>query len=245
LSACYVTLTPIGVAAGSSAEDDGVAVPGQELGRLLVLLHDVDLVLGSFNGEFRDWMQPTPTSALVVDADDAGTKRVRWRDAGPFSRPIETRRRIWFEQPDRVRVEIAQGKRLLRLAVRDGDAWWRWDHVSGTDSGPALGLDGQPSAPPLLDPPLLSPAALIARFRFEPPSVGDRLGRKVLVALGRLRRPPQDDVTRSFEFEFDARRGVVLRRAAFENSRCVQCTEALAVRFDAPVDARRFVFDPP
>lgn len=167
---------------------------------------------------------------------------MRWSGAGPFPRAVELRRRIWFQEPGQIRVELFRGQQPLQVGVRDAESWWRWDHARGEDTGATVGADGGWTLPPGLDPPLLAPARLIARFWFEPAGVGQRLGREVLIARAFLRRPPPRDVELSFEFEFEATCGVVLRRAAFENGHCVQVTEALNVRLDEPIDRGRFAF---
>ena len=222
----------------SRSPDDPVEDPASALGDLLALLHDADRRVRSFEGELRDWVQPPPSNALVVDLRDkhkpgAGA---RWRGAGPFPRASETRRRIWFERPDRMRVEILRGGQLLRLGVRDRETWWRWDRVRGVDTGRVAFVDGVPTAPPLLDLPLLAPVSLLAALRFEPAGAGERVGRKVLLARALPRTALTGSGELSFEFEFDLQYGTMLRRARFEDARCVSVTEALAACFDGPVD---------
>jgi adenylyl-sulfate kinase len=99
--------------------------------------------------------------------------------------------------------------------------------------------------PPLLDPPLLSPARLIAALRLDPKGRGMRAGREVLLVRA---RPREESTVRRgvlFELEFDAEHGLLLRRELFQEGRCVQLTEALTVRYDEPIDPGRFVFAPP
>lgn len=228
------------------------AATGDESARLLLLLHDADRLLSSsFVGEFRDWALPLPNNTLVLEPDEPGAGdqpragRLRWAGAGPFPRAVETRRRIWFDPPDRLRVEMAQDGRLLRLGVRNRESWWRWSLAHGADAGAVVGPDGTLRLPPLLDPPLLSPAGLIARFRFEPDGIGRVLDREVLCSHARLRRGLPQAQKWSFRFEFDAQYGTMLRCARFEDERRVELTEAVAARFGVPIDAARFVFVQP
>jgi hypothetical protein len=215
------------------------------VGDLLALLHDADRLLRTFEGELRDWVRPPPSNVLVVDRKDMPGAGVRWSGAGPFPRASETRRRIWFEHPDRIRVEILRGGQLVRLGVRDRETWWRWARVRGSDTGIVAIVDGVQTAPPLLYPPLLAPASLLASLRFEPVGAGERVGREVVVAraLPRAALPGSGEL--AFEFEFDSQHGTMLRRARFDKGRCVQVTEALAARFDGPIDPGRFEFEAP
>jgi hypothetical protein len=211
------------------------------VGDLLELLHDADLLIGRFEGEFRDWTQPSPSAVLVVQADGIGHRGLRWAGAGPFPRASEGNRRVWFERPNRLRVELVQGRDLLRFGVRDESRWWLWDRVGGTHSGRLLTEGGTWRCPPLLDPPLLSPARLVGWLRFESAGTGVRLGREVVLARARPRRTGE----LSFEFEFDAQHGIVLHRAAYEKGRCMQVTDALTAKFSAEIDPEVFVFAPP
>jgi hypothetical protein len=117
--------------------------------------------------------------------------------------------------------------------------------MRGADTGSVAGRDGMPTIPPLLDPSLLSPASLLAMLRFEPVGSGERLGCEVLVARAWPRGAAAGTAEVSFEFEFDAEHGTVLRRARFEDGRCVQMPEALSACFDGPIDPDRFEFDAP
>jgi hypothetical protein len=72
-----------------------------------------------------------------------------------------------------------------------------------------------------------------------------RVGREVLVAKAARRQPQRRLSDESVEFEFDARNGAMLRRASFENGRCVQLMEVLAGGFDREIDPERFAFAAP
>ncbi len=208
------------------------------LGDLLELMHNADS-LSTFEGDFRDWLRPLSPPRLVVYAEDTGVGRLRFRGPGPFPHRLESRRRIWAEQPHRIRVELTHGSELEQFGIRNRDRWWRWDRAAGVTVGR---VDGPSASPPsLLDPLLLSPARLIGWLRFEPTGSAVRLGREVVLARARPRNV-LPDVELALDFEIDSEHGVVLRRAAAENGRYVQVTEALDVHFNRPIDPRRFVF---
>ena len=213
------------------------------IGDLLALLHDADRLVRTFEGEFSDWVHPPPSNVLIVNPENVAGEGLRWGGAGPFPRALQTRRHIWFEQPDRLRVEVVSGTELVRLGVRDRESWWRWDRVHGGDTGSVSIVDGIPTTPPLLNPPLLSPASLIPSLRFEPVGTGERLGRKVSLARARPRTALRGTSDLSCEFEFDLQYGTVLRRAQFEDGRYVQVTEAIEARFGGPIDPGRFELD--
>jgi hypothetical protein len=216
-----------------------------ELGALLELLHDA-VPPRTFEAEFRDWTRSSASDQLVVSAESRRVgPQFRWIGTGPFPRASSSSRRIWFARPDRIRVELARGTQLERLGVRDGDTWWRWDSSGGARTGRVTQTRGLVGLPPLLDPPLLSPARLIAGLRLQPTGRGVRAGREVVLAHADPRDQPVGRRPVSFELEFDAEHGSVLRREGFEDGCCVQITEALAVSYDAPIMSERFVFVAP
>ncbi len=209
------------------------------LGDLLELLHNAD-GLSTFQGEYRDWLRPSPDMRLVVDAEDAVSGRLRWRGPGPFPQASESLRRIWMAQPNRVRVELERKNELERVGVRDRDRWWRWDRGTGVTAGRLADR----SAPPLLDQLLFSSSRLIGWLRFEPAGSAVRLGREVMLARARPRNPSRG-VDFVLDFEFDSKHAVVLRRAVAKNGCCIRVTEALEVHFNRPIGPQRFVFEEP
>jgi hypothetical protein len=209
-----------------------------ELGRLLECLHGAHDRVGTLQAEFRDW-QSLPASSRVVADLGGESPRFRWRDGGPWVQAAQTRRRLWLEEPGRLRVELFVGESLTRVGIRIGGLWWRWDRAQGVIKGEPAGAPRR-RIPPLLDPPLLAPARLLGLIRLEPAGVGERAGRRVLLARAKLRESQRTPEELSFELEFDAENGTMLRMAAFEQERCVQLTEALMVCYDAPIDAAQF-----
>ncbi|MGH3611007.1 MAG: hypothetical protein ACRDRD_23400, partial [Pseudonocardiaceae bacterium] len=95
--------------------------------------------------------------------------------------------------------------------------------------------------PPLLCPPILDPARLIADFRLEPLGARVIADRDVYRARGtpRLLRP---DVDIWDEFDFDAEHATVLRRAMGEAGRIIAVTEAIEVLYDNKIEPGRFDF---
>lgn len=217
------------------------------LGQLLTLLHDSDQRVRSFEGEIRDWAQPAPSNALVVERDTVSTGRLRWAGGGPFPRARKTYRRVWCEPGEgtRVRVELLRGNSLVCLAVRNGWQWWRWDERHGVSNGSVETAHSRSGFPPLLTPMFLSSAVFVGQLRFAPPRSSMRLGREVFVVHARPRGPLPGSGELEFEFEFDAATGTTLRRATFEDGRCVRLMEVRAAQFDAQIDRERFIFIPP
>ncbi len=217
----------------------------RDLAKLLEVLYSAHERVAGLQAEFRDWSHPRPSYELVVDREKVGEGRPRWRGAGPWPRETSRTRRMWFASPDRLRVEILRDHRLERLGVRDRSNWWRWDEFDGATASEAVLVGGASLLPPLLDPPLLDPVRLILTLRLEPAGLGVRADREVLLARAWPREPSLTGAVLSYEFEFDAEHGTMLRHAAVEDGWAVQVTEALQVRYGGEIDAERFVFVPP
>lgn len=218
-----------------------------DLGDLLELIHGAHSRLVTLEAEYRDWMRPRPSLDLAVERSELGEPQIRWQGGGPFPRTAAAARRIWLRAPDRVRVEVMNGRQLVRIGVRDGSGWLRWDRVDGVESGSLSDvLDGRAGmAPPLLFPPLLEPAQLLAPLLFEPVGKTTRAGREVLAARARARYPSLTAERLSYEFEFDAGHGTVLRRATLERGEPVSVTEAVIVRYNNSIEPKRFELVPP
>jgi hypothetical protein len=217
-----------------------------ELGSLLELIHDAHDRVTTFEAEYRDWIRPRPSLELHVERPKPGETHACWRGAGPFPKALVNTRRIWLMAPDNLRVEVLREHRLFRLGVLTPDRWWRWDLEWGTVCGQAASddMESPTPPPPLLTPPLVSPASLLAVMRFEVIGFGVRAGRKVVRARGLPRRPPATGGVRH-EFDFDAQHGTVLRSAAIDNGHVVSVTEAISAAYDRPMNPERFVFTAP
>ncbi|MGH2904203.1 MAG: hypothetical protein ACRDK7_11570 [Solirubrobacteraceae bacterium] len=217
---------------------------------LLELLHYAMGKVTTLDGEYRDWSQPAPSfslaAELVGDEDGGGrAATLHWRGAGPFPRPLETRRRIRLISPDRMRVEILHNGRLERLGLLDGGRWWRWDQMAGVDGGAAALANGRWMLPPLLDPPLLTPVRLLSWLYLSDMGTGQRAGRRVISARGEpRRRSPVPGSQLHYELEFDAEHGAMLRIAAFIDQRCVQLTEAVAIEYDCRIEPALLTWPP-
>src|SRR5690242_1686860 len=121
-----------------------------ELGALLELIHDAHSSVVTFEAEYRDWSRPRPSLELHVLRSELGETHTHWHGAGPFPKPIASSRRIWLMAPN-LRVEIVNGRQLVRLGVMKGERWWRWDRDWGTESGELMRGESAPGTPP---PPL-------------------------------------------------------------------------------------------
>jgi hypothetical protein len=216
------------------------------LGQLLELLHDAHDGVSTFEVEYRDWGLTEPSNALSVTYSESGAPQVRWKGAGPLPGEAVSTRRIWMRPPDMIRVEILVDDKLLRLAVRNGAAWWRWDAEQGVSRGSALpNRRGVATLPSLLGAPMIDVRQLITSVRFEPVGVGERAGRSVVLARGLPRVPPPERGQVSYEFEFDAEHGSLMRRAEFEDGECLWERRAIEVLYDAEIGAGCFAFEEP
>lgn len=216
------------------------------LGELLELLHDAHAGVETFEVEFRDWVRRSPSNALDVSYSETGKPRLDWLGAGPWPTPSLTTRRIWFQTPHLLRVEVLQDDVLVRLGVRDGARWWTWDEKGGTASGDALPDDrGIPTVPQLVVASVLDVRGLIRVMRFEPAGTGERAGRTVLCARALPRSQPPRRGELSYAFEFDAEHGSLLRRAEFEDGECVLDRQAREVLYNSEIKAECFVFAAP
>jgi hypothetical protein len=217
-----------------------------ELGTLLELLHDAHSGLNTLAAEYRDWYRPRPSLELYVDRSELGETNAHWRGAGPFPREMVASRRVWLMAPDSLRVEVLHGHELVRLGVRSGARWWRWDRDSGPISWEPTSTDRAPrNPPPLLTPPLLDPARLLGMLRFEALGFSTRAGRATLAAHAVRRHPHPTNPALHYEFEFDAEHGTVLHRAALDEGHVVSVTEAMTVAYEVPIGARLFDFASP
>ena len=216
-----------------------------ELGDLLELVHGAHSQLSTLEVEYRDWICPRPSLGLSVERTQEGEPQIRWLGGGAFPRPRSARRRIWLCAPDRVRVEVVYGRELVRIGVRRGPRWLRWDRIDGLATGDLSDYEDEDgiTAPALLFPPLIQPARLLSALSFEPAGKSRRAGREVLAARGRSRYSSASAET--LEFEFDVEHGTILRRATFERGEPVSVTEAVAIRYGDPIELQMFELAPP
>ncbi len=209
-------------------------------GALLELVDGAHERLATLVATFRDWSKPPASNEIVVERH-SDAARVRWLGAGPFPQPVVTTRSFLLQRPRRLRGQAMLHGEVLGLGVRDGDQWWRWDRLDGASTGDASDV----GLPPLLDPALLDPIRLLATLRFEANGTGVRSGREVQLARAWPRDQSGFRGGLSYELEFDSEHATMLRRAMFQDGRCVKETEALEVRYGCEIDPARFVFVSP
>ena len=212
-----------------------------ELAKLLLLLHRADEIDTTFEAEVHDWSRPQPTRTERLEAGDK-TMRVNWVPGGRKPAPIDVKRRLWYERPSKLRIELHRGGLPMRIGVRAGDKWWSWSARAGIVQG-ALSVRDANSLPAFLDPPLVAPARLLAAFRFETVTCGVWRDRDVLVARARSRVPAPSGAS-AFEFSFDLNSGIMLRRAGYIDDRCVDLTEVFVKSIGVPIDSKAFSPDP-
>ncbi len=101
--------------------------------------------------------------------------------------------------------------------------------------------EGARALPPLLDPPLLTPARLLGWLRLDEVGTGRRAARQVLTAVGYPRdRSAAESTQIHYELEFDAEHGTMLRVAAYDERRCLQLTEAKNIAYGHELDPQLF-----
>ena len=218
-----------------------------ELGDVLCLIHDAHERASAVHLRISDWSQPSVRPEILVDQNRGLPGGLRWGGAGPWPEPTTSSRQMWAAAPDRLRVEITRGDAIVRLGVRDGAQWWRWDEILGVSSGVAEsgGRARQPTLPALLDPLLLHPARLIATLRLQPVGTTSRAGRAAILVRGVPRESAAGRSQLAYELELDAEHGTVLRRAAFDSGRRFQDSRVVHVVYDSDIDAAKFAFIAP
>jgi adenylyl-sulfate kinase len=216
------------------------------LGELLELLHNAHSRIKTFQIEYRDWSRQRLSNQIVVHESSRGVRQLRWQGGGPWPEETVRTRRIWLERPNRVRVEILEDELMVRLGVRQGMQWWRWDAAEGISDGWfAPDETGVFTVPRMLASPFLAVQRLSADMRLEPAGMSERAGREVACARGYPRRQPAVAAEVVIEFEFDADHGSLLRRARFEDGLCVWERTATEVLYGNQIDPACFVFVAP
>ena len=204
------------------------------LGELLVLLHNADEGR-TLRAEVRDWWAAERAQVVVAGIRSPDGIRLDWLPDGGGE--LSLRRRIWFEAPARLRVEVWQGAKILQLGIRDDRSWRTWSEGQG-EQGSEDGLIAE--VPPLLDPPLLRPMRLCATLRLEPIAIGSRLERKVIVADAEPRFAPASGSDTRYRFEFDARMGTVMYSSLSRDWRAIQTAEVTTVEYNIDIPRERF-----
>ncbi len=120
-----------------------------KLGDLLEVVHNAHDRVTQGHITLRDWIHPLPSDAITFNEEAPLGTKLRWEGVGPWPRPSEASREIWFRQPDCLRVELKRADKLARLAIRDGALWWRWDHREGLSKG-EVSSARKATVPPIL-----------------------------------------------------------------------------------------------
>lgn len=206
---------------------------------LLDLLYHAHRDLQGMYVEVRDWSRREGSNVLVAEVQAERGVRMRWLDGGPDAAPIITDRRIWFEPPHRVRVELVGNGVTLRAAARNGGAWWRWDRDDGESAGDVR--DGA-ALPAMLDLLLLNPSRILSTTWLTESGTGSLAGRSALVARG-TQKSQIHDSGQHMEFAFDLEHGTPLRIAAFESGEMVSSVDVTTVDYRAAPDPALFKFE--
>jgi adenylyl-sulfate kinase len=206
---------------------------------LLTLLYEAHRGVRAMTMEIRDWQRRDANYALIVQTGGDAGLRLRWLDGGPDAAPLVSERRLWFEAPDRVRVEVTHDGNLIRVAVRDGEAWWRWDPEEGEAVGSISETGG--TLPPLLDSLQVDPARLLSSTWLDAIGTRQRASRDVVHVQGvpRFQHLPTG---RRMEFDFDREHGTPLLVAAFDGEEPLSAAEVRHVVYGNEVDSEIFSF---
>lgn len=208
---------------------------------LLRLLYEAHRRTSSLYLEVHDRERREASNVLVVQPGVGNGMRARWMSGGPNAAPLVRTRRIWFEPPTRVRVEMFQLGNLVAAAARDGDAWWRWTRESGESVGDVA--DGA-ALPPLLDIVHLHPARLLATSWLEVTGTGNRASREVLTVRATQRWTGSTDAsTLTTDFDFDIEHGTPLYVAIHEADETISVSEAVNVEYSQGIDPTTFRFE--
>lgn len=207
--------------------------------RLLGLLYTAHQNIAAMYFEVRDTVPQESSMTLIAETGSDGAMHMRWLGGGPAAIPAVTTRRIWFAPPYRLRVDVLHGGHLVRKAVRDGTAWWRWDASDGESAGDVA---QGPPLPPLLTPVLIHPVRLLQTMWFAVTGVGVTTGRETLTAVA-TPRDWRDGGAERLKFEFDAEHGTPLRITTFDGDELTSATEVMAIDYSPSIDDTAFAFE--
>ena len=212
---------------------------GSDTARLLELLYNAHQNVAAMFLEVRDTVPREASMTLIAQTGNDGAMHMRWLGGGPDATPAVTTRRIWFEPPHRLRIDVLHGGHVVRKAIRDGTAWWRWDASDGETAGDVV----QGAAlPPLLTPMLIHPVRLLQTMWFAVTGASVIAGRETLTAAA-TPRDGRDGGVERMEFEFDAEHGTPLRITNFDGDKLTSTTEVTAIDYSPSIDATAFAFE--
>lgn len=208
-----------------------------ELVELLSLLYTGHRNIDAMVLTVRDTMPRPASNVLVAERDQAGAVHMRWMGGGPNAEPAGATRQIWFQPPDRIRVEIVRGREVVRAAVRNGTTWWRWDQDEGEMAGD---VEQGRELPLLLDIPLLRPERLLQSMLLEVTGTGRRASREALTAQG----VPRENTagTARVEYEFDRAYGTPLYVAWASEGEPASVSEVTEIDYASAIEPDVFTF---
>lgn len=235
------------------------APPVDDLGALLVVLHDAGVPRGRVQVTYRVWRhQERSHAAFIADAEQRKRQGESIRLFGfgsgqPEPTEVEETVRIWRDG-QRCRVEHHDGQRDGYYAVADGPLWWMWDERNGAHSNqddPSVG-SGVGDELQIM----LNPLPLLSALRFEPTGNSELAGRPTISARG-FPRPQNSRHGPAFtlhelgagaevyELEIDQQFGVLLAVTALRESQPFHRITTIAAAFDQPIPDETFDFEPP
>ncbi len=228
-----------------------------ELGNILELMHGAGGRFESVRAVVREWRHRALAERAIERYDEQLRRRgdtarvlVSRRRGGAAPPPTRTTiTRVWWQKPDRVRLEHADPEEAW-FEVAAGERWWSYGPRRG-----AVSNDGHPelrsTAQETPFPQLFEPALVIPTLDLEPIGPATHAGRPAL----RLRASEREVDHRSapvlpwgadaHELLVDAERGVLLRLVSFIEGEQFALSELEQVAFDEQHPPETFVFRPP
>jgi hypothetical protein len=148
---------------------------------------------------------------------------------------------MWFDWPDRMRVQIEEIGGPRFVAVRCGSRWSRWESMGGITHGDVASARDIVDVPAMLKPMIFAPLAFVASLSLELVGAGVRARRPVVQVVARQQGVAGTELYD--ELEVDGEHGVMLRRATYVNGQCVHILEAVRASFGVRCGPAVFVLD--
>jgi hypothetical protein len=206
----------------------------------------------TLHGRWHSWAHAEPMEAAQERA--WGHKRLQLSSGDPNDGPTirEYWKDVWFEFPDRWRVEINQGPLDFNshLAIRDRDSLWR----GGPERFTVFDLAKTHTT---LDTPLVSethPGAMLGWLRLGEPTAGEYEGRPVWIVAATARDVSNDLVNAvplnisvlpgaEHVYTIDSQHGIVYTHSATVDGELCLRVELSGIAVDEPLDP--VLFRPP
>jgi hypothetical protein len=213
------------------------------LADLLQLLHRAQEKARCGQLVYREWRSMAANRSLSIAVTGAAMAgpRIRWSGLGPSAPATTCWREMWFDWPDRMRVQMEEAGGPTLVAVRCGSRWSRWESTGGITRGDVASVRDVADVPAMLKPMIFAPLAFVASMSLELVGVSIRARRPVVQVVARQHGVAGNEF--HDELEVDGKHGVMLRRATYVNEQCVHVLEAVRASFGVECSPNVFVLD--